>query len=111
MLSADGRYVITFGGEIYNYRELREDLKSKGHTFKTGTDTEVLLTAFAECGKACLPHLNGMFHFAVWDNRERRLTLARDHVGIKPLYYAYVPAKRGQPGSFIFASEVKALIA
>src|SRR6266446_1959974 len=63
MLSADGRYAITFGGEIYNYRELREQLQSKGHVFRTVTDTEVLLIAFAEWGKECLPHLNGMFHF------------------------------------------------
>ena len=86
MLSADGRYVLTFGGEIYNYRELREELKSKGHRFNTETDTEVLLAAFAEWNKECLPRLNGMFHFAVWDNQDRTLTLARDHVGIKPLY-------------------------
>ena len=98
MLSADGRYVLTFGGEIYNYRELREELKSKGHRFQTETDTEVLLTAFAEWGKECLPRLNGMFHFAVWDNRERTLTLARDHVGIKPLYYFYKPASRYPTG-------------
>jgi asparagine synthase (glutamine-hydrolysing) len=110
MLSADGRYVITFGGEIYNYRELREQLISKGHAFRTQTDTEVLLTAFAEWGPGCLPRLNGMFHFAVWDNQERTLTLARDHVGIKPLYYAYLPAKNDQPGSLIFASEVKAIL-
>ena len=111
MLSADGRYVLTFGGEIYNYRELREQLKSNGHVFQTGTDTEVLLNAFAEWGKDCLPRLNGMFHFAVWDNRERTLTLARDHVGIKPLYYFYEPAAAAKPASFIFASEVKAILA
>jgi asparagine synthase (glutamine-hydrolysing) len=111
MLSADGRYVITFGGEIYNYRELRQELKSKGHAFRTETDTEVLLTAFAEWGTECLPRLNGMFHFAIWDRHERTLTLVRDHVGIKPLYYAHVPARNGQPGSLIFASEVKAILA
>jgi asparagine synthase (glutamine-hydrolysing) len=111
MLSADGRYALTFGGEIYNYRELREELKSKGHVFQSETDTEVLLTAFAEWGKECLPRLNGMFHFAVWDNRERTLTLARDHVGIKPLYYFFAPPGVGKPGSLIFASEVKALLA
>ena len=111
MLSADGRYAITFGGEIYNYRDLREELKSKGHAFRTQTDTEVLLTAFAEWGKDCLPRLNGMFHFAVWDNRERTLTLARDHVGIKPLYYFHKPGSGATPGSFIFASEVKAILA
>jgi asparagine synthase (glutamine-hydrolysing) len=111
MVSADGRYVITFGGEIYNYHELRAELKARGHEFKTETDTEVLLTAFAEWGKACLSRLNGMFHFAVWDNHERTLTLARDHVGIKPLYYAALPARDGQPSSFIFASEIKAILA
>ncbi|MGH9969410.1 MAG: asparagine synthase (glutamine-hydrolyzing) [Pyrinomonadaceae bacterium] len=111
MPSADGRYVITFNGEIYNYRELREELKAKGHQFRTDTDTEVLLAAFAEWGAACLPRLNGMFAFAVWDNQERALTLARDHVGIKPLYYSYLPEKNGQPGSFVFASEIKAILA
>ena len=111
MLSADGRYVITFGGEIYNYRELREELRSKGHVFKTQTDTEVLLTAFAEWGTKCLPRLNGMFAFAVWDNQEYSLTLARDHVGIKPLYYAYLPSKNDEAGFFIFASEIKAILA
>lgn len=111
MLSADGRYVLTFGGEIYNYRELRSELKGKGHVFQTETDTEVLLTAFAEWGKECLPRLNGMFHFAVWDNHERKLTLARDHVGIKPLYYFFKPAAGAEPGLFIFASEVKAILA
>src|SRR6185436_3449510 len=111
MLSPDGRYVLTFGGEIYNYRELREQLKSKGHVFRTATDTEVLLTAFAEWGKDCVTHLNGMFHFAVWDNRERSLTLARDHVGIKPLYYFYQGATATAPATLIFASEVKAILA
>ena len=111
MLSADGRYAITFGGEIYNYRELREELKSNGHAFRTGTDTEVLLTAFAEWGRESVSRLNGMFHFAVWDNQHRTLTLARDHVGIKPLYYANVPAREGQPGALIFASEAKAILA
>jgi asparagine synthase (glutamine-hydrolysing) len=111
MVSADGRYVITFGGEIYNYRDLREQLISKGHAFRTKTDTEVLLTAFAEWGTECLPRLNGMFHFAVWDNQERSLTLARDHVGIKPLYYTHVRGATGELGSFIFASEVKAILA
>jgi asparagine synthase (glutamine-hydrolysing) len=111
MLSSDGRYALTFGGEIYNYRELREQLKGKGHSFTTQTDTEVLLEAFAEWGSECLPRLNGMFHFAIWDNRDRTLTLARDHVGIKPLYYSYLPSKNGQPAGFIFASEVKAILA
>lgn len=111
MLSADGRYVITFGGEIYNYRELRNELKSKGYQFRTETDTEVLLSAFAEWGTDCLVRLNGMFSFAVWDNQQRTLTLARDRVGIKPLYYCRPKAAHGPASAFIFASEIKAILA
>jgi asparagine synthase (glutamine-hydrolysing) len=115
MLSADGRYAITFGGEIYNYRELREQLKAKGHQFRTDTDTEVLLESFAEWGTDCLTRLNGMFAFAVWDNEERALTLARDRVGIKPLYYCHVnagpKAANAAGDSFLFASEIKAILA
>ena len=111
MLSRDGRYVLTFNGEIYNYRELREQLRSLGRQFHTDTDTEVLLAAFAEWGHNCVAKLNGMFAFAVWDNQERTLTLARDHVGIKPLYYAMVPEKNGAPGAFIFGSEIKTILA
>src|SRR5215217_1819602 len=90
MLSEDGRYALTFNGEIYNYLELKKELESRGRGFRTGTDTEVLLAAFAEWGEGCLPRLNGMFAFAVWDDRERKLTVARDRLGIKPLYYAPV---------------------
>src|ERR1043166_9712161 len=88
MVSSDGRFVITFNGEIYNYRELRAELIGQGHAFHTQTDTEVLLTAWQEWGEAALPRLNGMFAFAVWDDRQRALFMVRDHVGIKPLYYA-----------------------
>src|SRR5919112_2672042 len=110
MLSPDGRYALTFNGEIYNYRELRARLESLGREFHTDTDTEVLLAAFAEWGEGCLKYLNGMFAFAVWDERERTLTVARDRVGIKPLFYA---TTRGEGGaeSFAFASEAKALFA
>src|SRR5688572_14303363 len=111
MFSADGRYAITFNGEIYNYRELRQQLKTKGHKFTTETDTEVLLAAFAEWGTDCLPRLNGMFAFGVWDNQEQTLTLARDHVGIKPLYYSQLPATDGEQGVLVFASEIKAILA
>jgi asparagine synthase (glutamine-hydrolysing) len=111
MVSSDGRYVITFNGEIYNFLELRSQLESKGHVFRTDTDTEVLLEAFGEWGADCVGRLNGMFAFAVWDNKERALTLARDHVGIKPLYYSVLPARSGQPPGFIFASEIKAILA
>jgi asparagine synthase (glutamine-hydrolysing) len=105
MLSADGRFVLILNGEIYNYRELREQLTSKGHNFRTQSDTEVLLTAWAQWGEDCLSRLNGMFAFALWDNNERALFLARDRVGIKPLYYASVI------GSFSFASEIKSILA
>jgi asparagine synthase (glutamine-hydrolysing) len=105
MFSADGRYVLTFNGEIYNYRELREQLRPLGHQFKTDSDAEVLLAAIVEWGWESLGRLNGMFAFAVWDNREGTLTLVRDHVGIKPLYYA------NTRDAFIFGSEVKAILA
>jgi asparagine synthase (glutamine-hydrolysing) len=108
MLSADGRYVITFNGEIYNYLELKKQLESKGHRFRTDTDTEVLIAAFAEWGEGCLKYLNGMFAFAIWDEQQRRLTIARDRLGIKPLYFAQT---EGPTRSFIFASEIKAILA
>jgi asparagine synthase (glutamine-hydrolysing) len=111
MLSADGRFALTFNGEIYNYRELREELQSRGHLFRTDTDTEVLLAAFALWGAECLPRLNGMFAFAIWDEATRTLTLARDRMGIKPLYYAQVPGKNDSGPAFIFASEIKAILA
>lgn len=109
MFSADGRYVITFNGEIYNYRELKKLLAEKGHVFHTDTDTEVLLAALTEWGEKCLKHLNGMFAFALWDEKEKRLTLARDRVGIKPLYF--IQTDGGNGSSFIFASEIKAILA
>jgi asparagine synthase (glutamine-hydrolysing) len=107
MLSHDGRYVLTFNGEIYNYRELREQLRPLGHEFQTDSDAEVLLAAISEWAWDAVGHLNGMFAFAVWDNKERTLTLVRDHVGIKPLYYAYIPAGN----TFVFGSEIKAILA
>ena len=107
MLSHDGRYVLTFNGEIYNYRELREQLRTLGHEFQTDSDAEVLLAAISEWGWDAVDHLNGMFAFAVWDNKERTLTLARDHVGIKPLYYAFIPGGN----TFLFGSEIKAILA
>ena len=103
MRSPDGRFVITFNGEIYNYRTLRDELISKGAVFASESDTEVLLQLFARDGIACLNRLIGIFAFAVWDAHERRLVLARDQLGIKPLYYADLPT------GFLFASELKAL--
>ena len=86
MASADGRYVITYNGEIYNYRELREQLN---YPFHTQSDTEVLLAAFAQWGPACLQRLHGMFGFAIWDRQAQSLFVARDRMGIKPVYFAH----------------------
>src|ERR1051326_1287557 len=105
MLSPDGRFVLIFNGEIYNFRELRDELRQRGHEFKTDCDAEVLLAAIGEWSWESLGRLNGMFSFAVWDNRERTLTLVRDHVGIKPLCYAQTR------DAFVFGSEIKAILA
>jgi len=105
MATEDGRFVISFGGEIYNFRELRDELQTAGQRFRSATDTEVILKAFAQWGPACLPKLNGMFSFAIWDRDSRELFLARDRYGIKPLYYSSTPAQ------FLFGSEIKALLA
>ncbi len=116
MTYADGRWQITFNGEIYNYRELRAELTARGQCFRTDTDTEVLLAAYAEWGTDCLARLNGIFAFALWDEHTRTLLLARDRLGVKPLYYATPNATNGAghnggASSFIFASEIKALLA
>ncbi|HEX8723383.1 MAG TPA: asparagine synthase (glutamine-hydrolyzing) [Pyrinomonadaceae bacterium] len=104
MSSPDGRHWIVFNGEVYNYIELREELAAHGHRFRSGSDTEVVLAAYRQWGRACLPRLNGMFAFALWDSAERRLFLARDRFGEKPLHYVHVPGRL-----FAFASEIKAL--
>src|SRR5690349_2879651 len=87
MFTDDGRVVISFNGEIYNFLELRAELEKKGYTFHTRTDTEVILRLWQEHGEGLLEHLNGMFAFAIWDLDRRKLFLARDRLGIKPLYY------------------------
>jgi asparagine synthase (glutamine-hydrolysing) len=112
MSYADGRVQISFNGEIYNYRELRRELETRGHTFRTDTDTEVLLAAFAEWGVDCLTRLNGIFAFALWDAPTRTLVLARDRLGVKPLYYALPNGANGNVApSLVFASEIKAILA
>jgi asparagine synthase (glutamine-hydrolysing) len=104
MTSADGRYTLTFNGEIYNYIELRSELKGQGYSFHTESDTEVLLHAFIAWGETCIEKLRGMFAFAVWDSREKRLFAARDRMGEKPFVYAVVR------NTLFFASELKALL-
>lgn len=103
MQSEDGSKWIVFNGEIFNYLELRKDLSARGFRFRTTSDTEVLLRCYEEKGPACLDDLNGQFAFAVWDRRARALFLARDRVGICPLYYAFCG------GDFLFASEIKGI--
>lgn len=105
MHSADGTLTITFNGEIYNYRELRAELERKGCSFRSDSDTEVLLQLYADRGPAMVEALRGMFAFGLWDARQRRLVLARDPLGIKPLYYA------DDGWSLRFASQAKALLA
>ena len=92
-MSADGgRYTIAYNGEVYNYLDLRAELEGLGRTFDTDSDTEVVLQAFAQWGGEAFDRFNGMFGLAIWDRDEQRLTLARDHFGIKPVYVCRVPA-------------------
>jgi asparagine synthase (glutamine-hydrolysing) len=105
MSTPDGRYWITFNGEIYNFRQLRLDLEAKGEKFYSQTDTEVILKLYQQQGAECVNKLRGMFAFAIWDNQEQTCFIARDALGIKPLYY-------WQSGStLIFASEIRAILA
>ena len=101
----DGTIWVVFNGEIYNYAELRKDLIARGHRFTTQTDTEVLVHLYEEHGAGCVEKLRGMFAFALWDERNKTLFIARDRVGIKPLYYAHTN------GCLVFGSEIKAILA
>ncbi len=100
----DGSLWVVLNGEIYNYRQLRSQLEQRGHVFSTSTDTEVIVHLYEERGDDCVDELRGMFGFALWDERRRRLLLARDRLGIKPLYYGQAA------GRFLFASELKAVL-
>ncbi|MBC2714568.1 MAG: asparagine synthase (glutamine-hydrolyzing) [Desulfobacteraceae bacterium] len=104
MCNEDGSIWVTYNGEIYNFLELKDQLLKKGHVFKTNCDTEVIVHAFEEYGFECVLKFNGMFAFAVWDSKNEVLFLARDRLGIKPLYYSIIN------GNFIFASEIKAIL-
>jgi asparagine synthase (glutamine-hydrolysing) len=104
LANEDGTVWVTYNGEIYNHLELRRALEAKGHVFRSRTDTEVIVHAYEEYGIDCVRRFTGMFAFAIWDERRRRLVLARDRLGLKPLYYA------STSGRFRFASEIKALL-
>jgi len=105
MLSADGNVCVTFNGEIFNYIELREAMIQRGHRFRTDSDTEVLLKLYEEKGVDFITELNGDFAFAIWDKRHQRLVMARDRMGVRPIYYTQ------HRNGLYFASEVKALLA
>src|SRR2546428_1418917 len=100
----DGSIWVVFNGEIYNFETLRRNLKARGHSFYTATDTETIVHLYEEYGARCVEHLRGMFAFALWDERRRQALLARDRLGIKPLYYGVVN------GRLLFASELKAIL-
>lgn len=102
MSYGDGRFVITYNGEIYNFKELRRELELEGHTFRSHTDTEVILAAYTQWGENAVARFNGMFAFTIWDRKEKVLFLARDRYGVKPLYFMI------NDGVFLFASENKA---
>ena len=100
----DGSVWIVFNGEIYNYRELRRELERRGHVFQTDSDTETIVHLYEDDGARCVERLRGMFAFAIWDERRRQLLLARDRLGIKPLYYAE------RDNELVFASELKPIL-
>ena len=100
----DGTVWVVFNGEIYNFRELRREMEGHGHVFYTHTDTETIVHLYEEYGKRAIHHLRGMFAFALWDERRRRLLIARDRIGIKPLYYAETG------GRILFGSELKTIL-
>ncbi len=106
-MTYQGLYTITYNGELYNYKPLKEKLQQKGYQFNSQSDTEVLLAMYAEFGIDCLQHLDGMFAFAIWDEKKQRLFCARDRFGEKPFHYYYSAPQ----GNFVFASEIKTLFA
>ena len=106
MFNEDENLVVVFNGEIYNFQELTAELKAAGHTFATRADTEVLLHGYEQWGRGLLDRLRGMFAFALWDRKAETLFCARDHFGIKPLYYCQT-----EDGSLLFGSEIKSFLA
>jgi len=105
LCNEDERFWIVYNGEIYNHQQLRVELEAKGHRYRTQSDTETIVHLFEEYGRDCVKHLRGMFAFAIWDRRERRFFIARDRLGIKPLYYLF------DGKTFLFGSEIKTILA
>ena len=106
MTNEDGTLHITYNGEIYNHADYREELEARGHVYRTHCDTETIIHLYEEHGSACVERLRGMFAFAIWDKRKRELFIARDRLGVKPLYYTHTA-----DGSLYFASEIKSILA
>src|SRR6185503_1314985 len=104
MTNEDGTLHISYNGEIYNHADFREELEAKGHVYHTHCDTETILHLYEENGARCVDSLRGMFAFAIWDQAKQELFIARDRLGVKPLYYVHAP-----DGSLYFASEIKSL--
>src|SRR5919205_749897 len=104
MTNEDGSLQITYNGEIYNHADYRAELEERGHVYRTHCDTETILHLYEDHGPRCVDYLRGMFAFAIWDSRKRELLIARDRLGVKPLYFAHT-----DDGSLYFASEIKAL--
>lgn len=104
---ANGRYVIVYNGEVYNFPEIRDELIKLGHSFRSDCDSEVIMAAYMQWGSSCLDRMNGMWSFAIWDNAEKKLFMSRDRFGVKPLYYTFLNEDRT---AIAFASEMKALM-
>src|SRR5688572_4854384 len=106
----DGRIWVTFNGEIYNHASVRPELEAAGHRYRTRSDTEMIVHAYEQWGDECVHRFRGMFAFAVWDAPNRRLLLVRDRLGVKPVYWALVPATADRGERLLFASEIKAIL-
>ena len=106
MLYDNGRYVLAFNGEIYNFVEIRDKLEKKGYEFTSDSDSEVILAAFVEWKERCLDRFNGMWAFLIWDRSEERLFISRDRFGVKPLFYTYL---KGEDNALAFGSEMKVI--
>ncbi len=110
MFSQDESLVLVFNGEIYNFQEIRDELRKKGHQFRSNSDSEVIISAYQEYGAECLQKFNGIFAFAIYDKKDNSLFVARDRVGIKPLYYYWDPSASSGRAKLVFSSEIKAIL-